>query len=75
VAARVTVRGTPDGEFMGRPATGRSFTVTSVGINSGDKVNTSEFCDRELDSRIDHALSVASSGGTNCPGSVEGHLG
>ena len=32
VAARVTVRGTHDGEFMGRPATGRSFAVTSVGI-------------------------------------------
>ena len=32
VAARLTVRGTHDGEFMGRPATGRSFTVTSVGI-------------------------------------------
>jgi steroid delta-isomerase-like uncharacterized protein len=32
VAARVTVRGTHDGEFTGRPATGRSFTVTSVGI-------------------------------------------
>jgi len=31
-AARVTVRGTHDGEFMGRPATGRSFAVTSVGI-------------------------------------------
>ena len=32
VAARVTVRDTHNGEFMGRPATGRSFTVTSVGI-------------------------------------------
>ena len=32
VAARVTVRGTHDGEFMGRPATGRSFAVTSVGV-------------------------------------------
>jgi len=32
VAARVTVRGTHDGEFIGRPATGRSFAVTSVGI-------------------------------------------
>jgi len=32
VAARVTVRGAHDGEFMGRPATGRSFAVTSVGI-------------------------------------------
>ena len=32
VAARVTVRGTHDGEFMGRPATGQRFAVTSVGI-------------------------------------------
>jgi steroid delta-isomerase-like uncharacterized protein len=32
VAARVTVRGTHDGEFMGRPPTGRPFEVTSVGI-------------------------------------------
>jgi ABC-type transport system substrate-binding protein len=26
--------------------------------DSGDNVNTSEFCDRELDGRIDHALSL-----------------
>jgi steroid delta-isomerase-like uncharacterized protein len=32
VAARVTMRGTHDGEFMGRPASGRSFALTSVGI-------------------------------------------
>jgi len=32
VAARVTVRGTHDGEFMGRPPTGSPFEVTSVGI-------------------------------------------
>jgi steroid delta-isomerase-like uncharacterized protein len=32
VAARVTVRGTHTGEFMGRPPTGRTFAVTSIGI-------------------------------------------
>ena len=32
VAARVTVRGTHTAEFMGRPPTGRTFAVTSVGI-------------------------------------------
>ena len=32
VAARVTVRGTHDGDFMGRPATGQRFAVISVGI-------------------------------------------
>lgn len=32
VAARVTVYGTYTGEFMGRPPTGRTFAVTSIGI-------------------------------------------
>ena len=32
VAARVTVRGTHTGEFMGRPPMGRTFAVTSIGI-------------------------------------------
>ena len=32
VAVRLTVRGTHDGEFMGRPSTGRQFVVASVGI-------------------------------------------
>lgn len=32
VAARVTVRGTHTGQFMGRPPTGRTFSVTSIGI-------------------------------------------
>jgi len=32
VAVRVTVRGTHTGMFMGRPATGRVFAVTSVSI-------------------------------------------
>ena len=32
VAARVTVTGTHNGDFMGRPPTGQRFAVTSVGI-------------------------------------------
>ena len=32
VAVRVTVRGTHDGAFLGRPATGRAFAVSAVGI-------------------------------------------
>jgi len=32
VAVRVTVRGTHTAAFMGRPPTGRTFEVTSVGI-------------------------------------------
>ena len=32
VCARVTVRGTHDGNFMGRPPTGTTFEVDSVGI-------------------------------------------
>ena len=32
VAVRVTVRGTHTAEFMGRPPTGRTFAVTSMGI-------------------------------------------
>jgi steroid delta-isomerase-like uncharacterized protein len=32
IAVRVTVRGTHYGDFMGRPPTGRSFEVTSVGV-------------------------------------------
>lgn len=37
VAARVTVRGTHDGEFIGRSATGRSFAVTSVAASGSPK--------------------------------------
>lgn len=32
VAVRVSVRGTHTAEFMGRPPTGRTFAVTSIGI-------------------------------------------
>jgi predicted ester cyclase len=32
VECRVTVRGTHDGDFMGRPPTGRTFVVSSLGI-------------------------------------------
>jgi steroid delta-isomerase-like uncharacterized protein len=32
IAVRLTVQGTHDGDFMGRPATGAQFRVDSVGI-------------------------------------------
>ena len=32
VVTRVTIRGTQEGEFLGMPATGRSFTIPGVSI-------------------------------------------
>ena len=66
VAARVTVRGTHEGEFMGRPPTGKRFAVTSVGIF------------RIADGRIaEHwGVSISSRCSLNSePSGVEGHGG
>jgi len=43
---RVTVSGTHDGDVMGRPATGRRFEVTSVGIfrRSGSRLAEHRAC-------------------------------